>query len=108
LPDKEFIKILDKIGHDRLRVKLKTEKGKLIDIVYQYESFINSKWFALVRYDCSHGFFHRDVILPNGDKEKYEIIIKSLKDASSYAEQDIKDRWEWYKEKFVKKLKVKK
>ncbi len=108
MPDKEFIKILDKFGKERLRVKLKTQKGKLIDIVYQYETYINGKWYPIVRYDCSHGFFHRDVIMPNGEKEKYEIAIENLKDASSYAEQDIKDRWEWYKERFIKNFKSKK
>ena len=41
---------------------------------------------------------------PNGDKEKKVIEIQNLKDASRYAKQDIKDRWEWYKERFMKKL----
>ena len=34
---------------------------------------------------------------PNGEKEKQLISITSLKDALNYAEQDIKDRWEFYK-----------
>ena len=45
----------------------------LMDISYlvlQYEAIINEKWVAIVRYDCAHGFFHRDLINPNGDKEK--------------------------------------
>jgi len=43
--------------------------------------------------------------MPNGDKEKKSIEIDSLKNASKYAEQDLKDRWEWYKERYIKKLK---
>jgi len=43
--------------------------------------------------------------MPNGDKEKQEIAIDNLKSASKYAEQDLKDRWEWYKERFIKKTK---
>lgn len=101
----EFESILDKFGHDRLRVKLKVEKGNLVDVVYQYESFIENKWIAIVRYDCTHGFFHRDILNPNGDKDKQEIEMDSLKTASKYAEHDLKDRWEWYKERFVKKMK---
>jgi hypothetical protein len=58
-----------------------------------------------VRYDCSHGFFHRDVLSPNGDKEKQTIPIVSLEDALNYAEQDFKDRWEFYKTRFIKKMK---
>ena len=77
----------------------------MIDVVYQYESFINGNWVAIVRYDCSHGFFHKDTLKPNGDKEKQEISIDNLKSASKYAEQDLKDRWEWYKERFIKKMK---
>ena len=104
----EFEVILDKVGIERLRVKLKIDKGELTDVVYQYESFINGKWTVIVRYDCAHGYFHRDIILPNGDKQKNEVLIDSLKDASKYAEQDIKDRWEWYKENYLKKIKMKK
>ena len=107
MPEKEFTKNLDKLGYDRLRVRLKTQNGKLIDIVFQYETNIDGKWYPIVRYDCSHGFFHRDALSPDGKKEKYEIAIENLKIAASYAEQDIKDRWEWYKEKYIKKLSTK-
>ena len=101
----EFESILDKLGHDRLRVRLKVEKGELIDVVYQYEAFIDDEWISIVRYDCDHGFYNRDILKPNGDKEKQEITIDNLKSASKYAEQDLKDRWEWYKERFIKKMK---
>ena len=100
----EFIIYLDNQQLNRLRVRLITENGELIDVLYQYESFINDNWVAIVRYDCAHGFFHRDVLMPNGDKEKKSIEIDSLKNASKYAEQDLKDRWEWYKERYIKKL----
>jgi len=40
-------------------------------------------------------------------KEKQLIEMDSLKSASNYAEQDLKDRWEWYRERYIKKLKRK-
>jgi len=104
----EFIVFLDSQQLNRLRVRLITENGELVDVLYQYEAYINNEWRAIVRYDCAHGFFHRDVLMPNGDKEKNSIEIDSLKNASKYAEQDLKDRWEWYKERFIKKLKKQK
>ena len=104
MKEKVFISLLDKHGNDRIRVRLTTEKGDLIDIVLQYETFIDNKWHPIVRYDCAHGFFHRDILKPNGDKEKQEIAIDNLKHASKYAEQDLKDRWEWYKERYIKKI----
>lgn len=103
----EFILLLDYQQFNRIRVRLKTVKGELTDVMYQYESFINKKWVELVRFDCAHGFFHRDIISPNGEKDKKTIEIDSLKSASRYAEHDLKNRWEWYKEQYNSKLNMK-
>jgi len=103
----EFISYLDVLELNRIRVRLLTENGDLQDVMFQYETFITGEWMAIVRYDCAHGFFHRDILLPNGDKEKQTIEIETLKIASQYAEQDLKDRWEWYRERYIKKLKNK-
>jgi len=103
--NKEFFKILDKEGNDRLRIKLGIEKGELINIVIQYESLINNKWTPIVRYDIEHGFFHRDLMTPKGEKIKTPINISDLNYATIYAEQDIKDKWEYYKQKYIKELK---
>ena len=97
---KEFTKKLTADGDERLRVEIRVEKGRVRDVVIQYETKIKDKWHPVVRYDCSHGFFHRDLLSPKGDKIKQPISINNLDDALTYAEQDIKDRWEWYKEKF--------
>uniref|UniRef100_UPI0040562901 DUF7718 family protein n=1 Tax=Candidatus Electrothrix sp. TaxID=2170559 RepID=UPI0040562901 len=64
-----------------------------------------SQWFAVVRYDCSHGFLHRDVMFPGGKKEKHPLDIPDLKTGLLYAEQDIKDRWKWYRDRFRRRLK---
>lgn len=107
MPKKEFTKVIDNEGYERLRVKLTIQKGKLTDIVFQYESFINNGWRELVRYDMAHGFFHRDVMTPKGEKEKTRIEITDLKTATTYAEQDIKDKWEFYKGRYLNELKLK-
>lgn len=76
--EKEFESFLDNTGNERLRVRLRNEKGLLIDVVFQYESFIDNKWHPIVRYDCAHGYFHRDAMKPNGEKEMQAIeIVKS-------------------------------
>lgn len=100
-----YQKFLDDNELERLRLRIKTDKGKVIDIVVQYETLLNEKWTPIVRYDCAHGFFHRDLLYPKDEKEKQTININSLDDALNYAEQDIKDRWEFYKERYLKKLK---
>ena len=101
---KEFFKYLDKYSNERIRIKITVENGKVVDIVVRYETLIEGKWHAIVRYDCAHGFFHRDVLFPNGDKEKQVIEFDNLETALSYAEQDLKDRWEFYKKKYKRKL----
>ena len=103
---KEYTALLGKDNSDRLRIRLRTEKNELIDVVYQYEAFIDKVWVAIVRYDCAHGFFHKDVMQPNGEKEKSAMEFDSMKNAAQYAGQDLKERWEWYKERYLKKLKI--
>ena len=78
---KEFTKELSLDGEDRLRIKIEVEKGKVKDVVTQYESKIKDKWYPIVRYDCSHGFFHRDLLNSKGEKTKQIIQIQNLKDA---------------------------
>ncbi|MBS4028527.1 MAG: hypothetical protein KGZ58_07800 [Ignavibacteriales bacterium] len=103
--EKEFFKYLDSEISERIRMKILIDSGKVIDIVVQYESFLNNKWTPIIRYDCAHGFFHRDVLSPSGEKEKQTIAIRDLENALLYAEQDIKDRWNFYKQRYTKKLK---
>lgn len=105
MKEKEHLKYLDKNGTERLRLIIRIEKGKVIDIVVQYETQIKENWKPIVRYDCAHGFFHRDIIFPDGSKEKKALAINDLETALSYAEQDIKDHREFYKEKYLKQLK---
>ena len=105
LGKKEFIKYLDKYSNERIRMRITVENGKVVDIVVQFETLIEGKWYAIVRYDCDHGFFHRDVLYPNGDKDKQVIEFDNLEIALSYAEQDLKDRWEFYKNRYIKKIK---
>jgi anion-transporting ArsA/GET3 family ATPase len=44
-------------------------------------------------------------LFPNGNKEKQVIEFDNLETALFYAEQDLKDRWEFYKNRYCKKLK---
>ena len=101
---KEFFKYLDNLGQERIRMKISTDRGIVTDIIVQYESLLNKQWIAIIRYDCAHGYFHRDIMSPKGDKEKHTITIQNLEDALLYAEQDIKDRWKFYKQKYLRKI----
>ncbi len=103
--EKEFYIYLGIHYQDRLRIRFKKEKGHILDMILQYEASINDRWIPIVRYDCAHGFFHRDLLHPNGTEEKRVIEIPNLKFGFIFAKNDLEDRWEWYKEQYLKKLK---
>ena len=105
MTNKEFVKIISPYGEDRLRIRIATERGKVVNIMVQYEAKIKDVWHEIVRYDCEHGYFHRDVLYPGSRKEKQPIAIENLQDALQYAEQDLKDRWSWYKDRYKRRLK---
>ena len=100
--EKEFFIYLGSDNADRLRFSMRKDKGVIVDLLIQYESFINDLWHTIVRYDCAHGFFHRDMMKPNGEKEKKIIDMPNLNTAFTYAKQDIEDRWIWYKEQYIR------
>ncbi|HDY86837.1 MAG TPA: hypothetical protein ENH82_01835 [bacterium] len=79
-------------------------KGKVVNMVVQYEAKFSEVWHPIVRYDCLHGFLHRDVMFPGGKKERHPLDIPDLKTALLYAEQDIKDRWKWYRDRYRRRL----
>lgn len=86
-------------------MRIAIESGRVTDLVVQYESMIKGRWHAIVRYDCAHGYLHRDVIHPNGEKDKQVLEFENLEMALTYSEQDFKDRWEFYRNRYIRKLK---
>jgi hypothetical protein len=96
---------LDAYCFNRVRVYGITERGNVKTMMCQYETLIDGKWIAIIRYDCAHGQpFHRDVMLPNGDKEKQFIEIESLNEAFSYALNDLKEKWQFYLNRYISNM----
>ena len=104
MPEKEFTKPIGTSKENRIRLKIVTDRGVLVDVMVQYEALIRDEWLPIVRYDTSHGFPHRDVLHPNKTKDKHPLSFPDLKTFLFYAEQDLKDRWEWYRERFLKEM----
>ena len=48
MPDKEFIKNISPDAEDRLRIRLATERGKVVNIMVQYEAKIRDVWREIV------------------------------------------------------------
>ena len=88
-------------GLDRLRIHFITGRGQVISIfVVQYEAYIDDKWHAVVRFDESHGFFHRDIMSPTGKQKKIAKPANDKKLALTQAIEDIKRNWHSYRKAY--------
>jgi len=77
-----------------------TRKGKVVRFMVQLEAKYEGKWKEVVRYDCAHGYAHRDSYNLHGKRVKEELNL-SFKDALTIADDDIDDNWETYKYRFL-------
>lgn len=89
---------------DRKRHEHVSEKGVITGFVVQYEILHVGRWMPVVRYDNAHGFAHKDVMHPDGTKDKILIGEASLSDALSMADKDIRENWENYRERYMRRL----
>ena len=86
---------------DRYRHKHIRERGKIVYFSVQLETWIEEKWYAIVRYDTSHGFAHRDLLNKKGETvTKTPIFVHDYDDALTFAESDLRANWIIYKERF--------
>lgn len=90
----------DKKRHEHL-----IDKGKVVGFVAQYEILLENKWIPVVRYDTAHGYAHKDLMNPDGSKEKIFIGVADLNEALTMADKDINENWERYKERYLRRIK---
>ena len=99
MPKKSYIFMLT--DKDRKRHIHTVEKGRVVEFLVQYEMLLEGRWVEVVRYDTSHGFAHRDLFNINGLKRKTPLFTADNNDALTFAENDIKDNWQVYKQRFL-------
>jgi len=86
----------------RKRHHHKTQRGKVVDFVVQLEVKVKGEWKEVLRYDCSHGYAHRDRYNLRGEKKTDDLRFLDYKEALTLADRDINRNWETYKERFLK------
>lgn len=91
-------------AQDRLRVITVMEKGVAVSFMAQYEALIDGAWREVVRYDTWHGFAHKDVMHPSGEKEKVMLSFPDFNQALTFAIDDLKASWEYYRAGFEKEM----
>ena len=53
----------------------------------------------MVRYDCAHDYAHKDLYNIEGKRSKINLYM-NYEDALSFADDDINENWEIYKQRF--------
>lgn len=87
-------------------VYFKTDKGEVTEFVVKLLSLFGGKWYEIIRYDSGHGCPHKDILNTNSEvirKVWYDFLDNGQ--ALTMAITDIKDNFEFYKERFQKWLK---
>lgn len=101
MPQKK-VEYIIRIGlSDRYRHLHIQERRKVVFFRVQYEIKINDKWRPVVRYDTAHGFAHRDLLSLSGLVKKTPMFNQDYNDALTFAENDLKSNWEYYKSRFL-------
>lgn len=100
----DFVYPLSSELEDRLRVKANKIRGRIVSFVVQYEAFIQGQWRPIVRYDTAHRFAHRDVLHPDSSSDKQPLDFPSLSLAFTFAIQDLKSLWQWYRYGYEKEM----
>jgi len=64
--------------NDRKRHQHVIDRGRVIQFVVQYETFVEGEWRPVIRYDTAHGFPHVDRIRSDGTVEKVALLMPDL------------------------------
>jgi len=68
----------------------------------QYELKIKDEWYQVVRYDTAHGFAHKDIVPYKRDTQKETLPFNDYNLALTFAEKDLRDNWQKYREQYLK------
>jgi len=78
-----------------------TEAGKITNFSVQLEVHTGGTWREVVRYDCAHGYAHKDCYNIEGKRRKINVFM-NFEEALTFADDDINENWKIYRQKFLK------
>lgn len=86
--------------------QFKTDEGEVKEFVVKLICEFGGQWNEVLRYDSGHGYPHKDILDTSGKvvrKVWYDFLDNSQ--ALTMAITDIKDNYEFYRERYKKWLK---
>lgn len=100
-----YIYVIRTEAGNRIRYRILTERGRVVDFVVQYETLIEGLYRPVVRYDGSHGRGHRDILNMRGETiDKWWLPDHmDLNDALAYGSEDLRANWKQYRDRFLER-----
>jgi hypothetical protein len=86
---------------DYLRVEFTTDGAKVLGFVVQLEVVVQGMLRPAIRFDTAHGFPHVDILNPRGRLIEKKPLSMPLKQALTFAIDDIKVNWDVYRARFI-------
>ena len=86
---------------DYLRVEFTTDGAMVLGFVVQLEVVVQEELRPAVRFDTAHGFPHVDILNPRGRLIDKKPLVMPLKQALTFAIDDIKVNWDAYRSRFI-------
>lgn len=103
MPEKEYFLELD--AGSVIYVYIRTDSGEVTEFAVKLLAAFEDEWHEILRYDSGHDCPHKDILYIDGKvirKVWYDFLDNSR--ALSMAIQDLKDNYEFYKERYLKWL----
>lgn len=102
----KIVEYVTPLGFDGRRRTRHIRRGNnIIEFIVQYELKIRNEWYPVVRYDTAHGFAHKDILYYKGESRKEILPFDDFNLALTFAEKDLKDNWQKYKDHFLEEAK---
>jgi hypothetical protein len=100
-----YVRTLSPDHANRLRVRFRVENGKVARFSVQYETEIDDRFRAVVRYDSAHDYAHRDIL----DWDGHEIGKDWIAGPNQYSQvltnaiADLAANWQTYRREFLRR-----
>ncbi len=88
---------------DWLRLRIITQRGRLVGFLVQYETTIDDERVEIARYDGAHGRPHQDILDRRGNVlQKVWLDAFPPKEVIRVGEADLRANWRSYKRNFLR------
>ncbi|MBN2517299.1 MAG: hypothetical protein JXB14_00480 [Candidatus Altiarchaeota archaeon] len=88
---------------DTIYREFKVERGVIMGFVVVQIAFIDGERHQIVRYDCSHGYAHKDCLYERKAR-KEELPDRPLDELYKMAKEEIRGNWKHWKSLYIKNL----